>query len=316
MGDYDLTIFRHVFDNSTKQKVELNSWNELENLLRGLAKLPGYKPRKGEKFNPNSSPLISPANYEANTTRANRNVTHWSSCLIMDIDDYSNGFDAALETFKDVKFICYSSASSTKEHPKFRMVIETSRNIPADEIRHFWFSASKEYNSLADPQTKDLSRMYYTPGIYPNAYNFIVSNNKSPVLDVDALLKKYAWAKECKAISTTSGLPEEVKERVTAYRLANLRNTNIRWTCLDDCPFVNKKIVNEYRSITETGWYRCMFKMLLSLASNAMKKGYPITAPEISMLARELDLSTGGWYKDRPLEQEAEKAIAYACKSL
>ena len=39
---------------------------------------------------------------------------------------------------------------------------------------------------------------------------------------------------------------------------------------------------------------------------------YPITSSEIATLAREIDADTGCWYKNRPLEMEAQRALDYA----
>lgn len=47
-----------------------------------------------------------------------------------------------------------------------------------------------------------------------------------------------------------------------------------------------------------------------------MKKGYPISGQQIGALCRELDLQTGGWYDNRNMVTEAERAIAYACRAV
>lgn len=289
------------------------TWEEFEALLYSLSKKPGYKPKKEERFHPNASPLISPAVFNPGDLRRNANVVEWGGWAALDVDEYSSSFDTALETFKDYKFICYSSASSTKEHPKFRVVLPLTRAVNREEIRHFWFSLSKEFNSLGDEQTKDFSRMYYVPAQYPNAFNFIVSNNASPSLNVDDLLNKYGYARELTPKTFLSNLPDDVKEKIASYRKAQLHNTNFRWSGLADCPFVNQKLVANYRTLNE-GRYRPMYSFMLSVASSAMKKGYPITSAEIVALARELDWN--GRWKGRPLEAEADRAIAYACTNV
>jgi hypothetical protein len=296
--------------------MENMSWEEFESLLYSLARKPGYKPKKDERFHPDASPLISPAVFNAGDLRRNANVVCWAGWAALDVDDYTTSFDDALQTFEDYKFICYSSASSTEAHPKFRVVLPLTRNVDREEIRHFWFALSKEFNSLGDEQTKDFSRMYYVPAHYPNAYNFIVSNNDAPSLDVDVLLNKYAYAKETTAKTFMSALPDDVQAKIIEYRKAQLHNTNIRWTGINDCPFVNQKLISEYKLIVKTGWYRKMFQIMLSIASNAMRQGYPITSQEIGVLCSELDAVTGGWYKDRNMEAEADRAIAYACRSV
>ena len=309
---YSITIFKNIFDTKTSRRVNLDTWTEFENLMYNLSTKPGYKPKKDEKFNPNSSLLISPAMFQTGTTRANKNVTHWSSLAIMDVDDYPGTFEDALSVFDEHKCICYSSASSTKEKPKFRIIFPLSRDIKKEEIKHFWYALNKEFNSLGDPQTKDLSRMYYVPAQYPNAFNFIIFNRNKPELEVESLLTKYPFSTPNPNNTFLDNLPDEVRKQLLDYRKTRLTNTSIKWTGINDCPFINKKLVNEYRSITETGWYHKMYQILLSCASNAIRRGYPIDAKEIAALGRELDSSTGGWYNDRPLESEAERAICYA----
>ena len=46
------------------------------------------------------------------------------------------------------------------------------------------------------------------------------------------------------------------------------------------------------------------------------KNKYPITAQEITLLCRELDIDTGNWYKSRPMEKEADRALEYVYKNI
>jgi hypothetical protein len=89
----------------------------------------------------------------------------------------------------------------------------------------------------------------------------------------------------------------------------------VSWNSYKDCPYVNQSLVTEYFAITGTGWYRQLYVIMCSIASLAIKDGYPITSKEIADLCRQLDADTGGWYQKRPLETEAERAIAYAYSS-
>ena len=47
-----------------------------------------------------------------------------------------------------------------------------------------------------------------------------------------------------------------------------------------------------------------------------MRSQYPITPEEISKLCKEIDNDTGGWYKNRPLNLEAARAIDFSLKSI
>ena len=47
-----------------------------------------------------------------------------------------------------------------------------------------------------------------------------------------------------------------------------------------------------------------------------LKNKYPITPDEITLLCRELDTETGNWYKNRPMEKEANRALEYVYKNI
>jgi len=307
-----LTIFNSIFDNKAHRLMAFKSFMGFETLLHDLAKQPGYKPKRGEKAQ--GSPLITPAIFHKGTTRANKNVISWGGWAAIDVDQYPRGeFEKTVDTFRSHKFVCYSSASSTREHPKFRIVMPLSRHVPAAKIKHFWYALNREYSALADPQTKDLSRMYYVPAQYPGAYNFIFTHD-APVLDPYHLMSKHAYA-ENKPADLLSQLPEEIQNKMEAYRKSALQSgKKYEWTSYKDCPFVNQRLVQEYRMITSTGWYAKMYQIMTSIAVNAVRRGYPIEANQIGMIARELDSDTGGWYKGRPIELEAARAISFALK--
>ena len=170
---YSLTIFKNTYDNKTHRTMSFHSWDKFEELLYNLAT------KEGQKGGPNSSPLISPAVYIKDSTRSNRNVSSWGSWACVDVDDFrlqGNDIRSELELIcGQYKYVCYSTASSTEEFPKFRLVFPLSRSINEEEIPHFWFALNKQLKEIGDKQTKDLSRMYYVPAVYPDAYNFIFS---------------------------------------------------------------------------------------------------------------------------------------------
>jgi hypothetical protein len=190
------------------------------------------------------------------------------------------------------------------------LVFPLSNDVPADKIKHFWYALNKELNDIGDPQTKDLSRMYYIPATYAGADNFIFTN-KGDVMNPNAIMLKHDYVEKTGG-SFIDKLPPAIREQMLAHRRSVLTNTNIHWTSYHDCPFVNKKLVNEYRLISETGWYSKMYGIMLNIAGNALRKKYPITALEITTLCKEIDNETGQWYKNRAFVKEAERAIEYA----
>lgn len=310
-----LTIFKSIFDNKTHRKMEFKSFDQLESLLYQLSKIPGYKPRKDERFNPNASPLITPATFQAGSTRANANVMSWAGWAAIDVDEYPDGgFEDAIAAFRGCRHVCYSSASSKKIHPKFRVVLPLTESVSAGRIRHFWFALNREFKSLADPQTKDLSRMYYVPAQYPEAHNFIFSHKNAPILNPSELMAKHPYVEKA-STGIIDNLPEHVQRKIEEYQKSRLTNTHkYSWTSYRDCPFVKRELIMQYRTISSTGWYAISYKIMTSIASTAIRKGYPITAREIANLCIELDGDTGGWYKNRNWIVESERAISFVLK--
>jgi len=292
--------------------MEFTSLESFEKLLYDLSKQPGYKPKKGERKD--GSPLITPSSFQQGTTRANRNVTQWNGWAALDVDDYDGSFEETIEKFKKNYFICYSSASSTKEKPKFRVILPLTSSVPAEKIRHFWYALNHEFGSVGDAQTKDLSRMYYVPAQYPNAYNFIFTN-KAPLLDPVELMERHSFVNGFKS-TFEDRMPEHIREKIAEYKKDKLTNINVHWSSYRDCPFVNKQLVSEYRTITDTGWYAKMYKIMTSIAMRALRAKYPITPDQIARLCKEIDSETGGWYKNRPMTLEAARAIDYSMKNV
>lgn len=306
------TIFKSIFDNKTHRRGEFETWDEFVSCLQNLYVQPGYKPKRDEKRR--GSPLISPALYKQDSTRANVNVTSWAGWAALDIDDYASDPQSVIDLFQNNRCVIYNSASSREEHPKFRVVLALDRYLEPKEIKHFWFALNKIYNELGDPQTKDLSRMYYVPAQYPNAYSFFHINEGQPIV-VDELLSSVEYVENSfRGSSFKAGLSDEIKQKLVEYQRGRL-NRNIKWTSYKDCPFVNKKSVAEYRALT-SGWYHKMYLLLCGTAASAIKMGYDISVSEIEGIAREIDNDTGGWYTNRDLYTESDRALKWALESV
>lgn len=306
---YSLTIFKNRFDNKTHRQIKLSAWADFQNLLVSLSKVP----RVGKK----DAELISPAIYTEGTTRSNNNVEYWGKWAAIDVDDYDVKGDeiesVIISKFFKYNFVCYSTASSTVDHPKFRLVFDLSRIVEQNEIKHFWHALNTEFDEIGDRQTKDLSRMYYVPAEYSSSYNFVFCNTGCAI-DVDYLLAKHEY-KERAGKSFIDRLPPELQKAVLEHRKQSLDNTNVTWSGYRDCPFWPKKLSVEYLTINQTGWYHKMYQIMVATASNAIKKGYPITAKQIAELCKEFDNETGMWYTNRPLEKEADRAVEYAYRN-
>lgn len=297
------TLFESLFDTKTDKQISLPDFEHFEQVLYNLAK----KPRKGKK----DAELMSPAVYLPGTTRKNDNVTAWGGWCAVDVDDYQG--DISDYKVSDYYYVCYSTASSTDEQPKFRLVFPLTKSISKDKIKHFWFAINKELGEVGDIQTKDLSRMYYIPGKYKDANNFIFTN-QGPKVDPIELMNKWEYV-EPSSNTMFDKLPKKMQEAMMSHLKNNLNNTEVKWTGYRDCPFFPRKLEQEYKTISGTGWYHKMYQIMVALAGNAIQAKYPINAKEIAYLCRELDLETGNWYEKRNLDTEAERALEYVYKN-
>lgn len=306
---YSLTIFKNQFDNKTHRRLDLPTWESLVGFLHKLSTV--------EKKGKRDAELISPSLYHYGTTRANKNVYAWGCWAAVDVDDYvpeGNLKDALLDHIGMYSFVCYSTASSTSDHPKFRLVFDLSRKVDESEIRHFWFALNKQLGEIGDAQTKDLSRMYYIPANYAGANNFFYNHSGIPV-DVDALLVAHPYDDRKNSKSFLDRLPDELKEQVIAHRKNKLENISYTWTSYSDCPFWPKKLAAEYIMISGTGWYSKMYAIMVKIAGNATYRGYPISSSQIAELCKQFDSEHGNWYENRPLEVEADRALEYIYKN-
>lgn len=307
---YSVTVFKNTFDNKTHRVFDYESWEDFSKMLLNLSKKPGAKGGN------NSSPLISPALYSEHSTRANKNVVAWSSWCAIDVDDFDIVSDLS-RNIRDIcggyRFVCYSTASSTPNNPKFRIVFDLKTKLEAEKIPHFWYALNKRFESIADEQTKDLSRMYYVPAQYPDAFNFFFTNEGKPI-DPEEFMEAYPYEK-VSGDTFIDRLPPALREEVLAYR-KNKLTREVAWTNYKDCPFFPRQLAAEYMAINGTGWYSKLYQIMVAIAGNALKREYDITAKEIADMCRELDRDTGNWYDNRPLELEADRAIEYVFKNL
>ena len=313
-----LTLFDNVFDNKTQKRMDFSDFDQFEKLLYNISKEAGFKPVKGEKLpkGVKASPLISPAIYKPDTTRANDNVTEWAGWAAVDVDEHKfegNLEDELRSRYGDNHYVCYSTASSTTNHPKFRLVFPLKTPVTASKIRHFWFALNEHIGAIGDKQTKDLSRMYYVPACYPGANNFIFSNT-GDFIDPYDLMGAHAYV-EKHNVAMIDKLPPAIRDALLKERANRLTNTDIRWNSYQNCPFVSNKMVEEYSRIAGTGWYHKMYQLMVSIAASAVRQNYPITSKEIAILCRQLDQASGYWYKSRPLEKEADRALEFVMRN-
>jgi hypothetical protein len=290
-----LTIFNNIYDNKTHQRMDYDSFDEFEAVLFKLSESTKYPTKK-------DAPLISPAIYKKDATRCNDGVVAWAGWCAVDVDVEVNE-----EPWNKYYHIKYSTASSTVDLPKFRLVFPLTRYVNKEEIKHFWFALNKELGEIGDAQTKDLSRMYYIPAKYEGAHNFIYKN-KGKLLDPSILMEQHRYVVQDG--SFFDKLPPAIRQGLMDHRKNQLNNKNYTWTGYKDCPFVNQKKIEEYKRLND-GWYYALYQLMVSIAGNAIAKGYPITAKEVEYIIRDLDAECGNWYLKRPIDKEAERAIEF-----
>jgi hypothetical protein len=308
--NYELTIFKNQFDNKTHRKIKLSTWDKFVELLYGLSK------QKGKKGGRDSSPLITPAVFETDSTRSNKSTLYWGGWCAVDVDDhvFSNDIDTLKDElyakFGHYDYCVYSTASSRSDHVKFRIVFRLDEQVEHDRIKAFWFALNTSLGEIGDPQTKDLARMYYVPATYPDAYGFIFDNRSGVPLNVDELIATHPYVEKT-GNSFLDRLPPEMQKAVIAHRKNSLNNTDYTWTSYHDCPFWPRSLAAEYIQITGTGWYTKMYQIMVAIAGRAVEKGYPITSNQIAEMCKEFDRETGNWYENRPLTVEADRALEY-----
>lgn len=305
-----LTLFKNIFDNKTNKRIDAKDFDAFESVLYDLSE----KPFKDKK----DAMLMSPAVYTVDTTRKNDNVIEWAGWCAVDVDEYTPKGDLKddlVKRFAAYRFVCYSTASSKSNQPKFRLVFPLTRSVAKDEIKRFWYALQTELGDLGDRQTKDLSRMYYIPGKYAGADNFIWSHRDGNSIDPAELIFKHPMPEKQSLNNFFDRLPEAIQQEIVNYRKEKL-DANFEWSSYQDCPFWPRQLAAEYQSISKTGWYAKMYAIMVATAGNAIRRKYPITASEVSILCRQFDEDTGNWYKNRPLDKEADRALEYVYRNI
>ena len=305
-----LTLFKNIFDNKTNKRIDAKDFDAFESVLYDLSE----KPFKDKK----DAMLMSPAVYTVDTTRKNDNVIEWAGWCAVDVDEYTPKGDLKddlVKRFAAYRFVCYSTASSKSNQPKFRLVFPLTRSVAKDEIKRFWYALQTELGDLGDRQTKDLSRMYYIPGKYAGADNFIWSHRDGNSIEPAELIFKHPMPEKQSLNNFFDRLPEAIQQEIVNYRKEKL-DANFEWSSYQDCPFWPRQLAAEYQSISKTGWYAKMYAIMVATAGNAIRRKYPITASEVSILCRQFDEDTGNWYKNRPLDKEADRALEYVYRNI
>ena len=318
---YITTIFKNIFDNDASNSIEFKNWESFERFLYDLSNRSAFKPKRGERipWGKKSALLLSPANYNETNLRRNVNVLDWTWCAL-DVDDHD--FDPELdlkdqlvERIGDYYFIISSTASSKREHVKFRLIFPFKTKLPADNIPDFWFAINRQVGNVGDAQTKDMSRMFYTPGRYENAFHFFIVN-EGQFMDPFALISKHPNLKK-KPKNFMESLPKAARDLMIDFKRKQSKAVlSYTWNSYKNCPFVNKSVIKNFTTVAtidNSGRYFKLYKIMVSIAANAIHKKYPITPGQIVDLINQIDIDNGARYQGwRDMQKEAEHAITYA----
>lgn len=322
-----ITIFKNTWDTDVDKQMKFSDWGEFQNFLKGLHNL--------EQPNKNSAPLISPAYYVPQSSRKNSNVMGWGGIVAVDVDtiaypdcvDENYEYDLKkveskiLENFGEYAFCCYSTPRCTKKHLKFRIIFPLTEYVIPKDITKFWYAINSYMGGVADKQTKDFARMFYVPGKYPSSdFHFIFSNCSTKFISPQQLISKYPLVIDNSNKGIINNLPQEIKEKFAQFRESKIRNklfTDVppvfegSWK---NCKYVNQKIANEYISLNGVGRYGKLYGLMVSIAINAIRDGYPISIEELCSVVKEIDNEKDGYYttKHRRIDVEAARAIFYA----
>ena len=331
---FELTVFRNLYDNKTNKTLLFGSLTSFESFFVNCFENQSFERKEEAK-------LFSPAMYRKGDTRKNDNVQYYGRWFAMDIDSFSSS-SSDIENVNDAervirselfpkgsellnyRFFCYSTASARKDKIKFRLVFPLSSVVQKSNLRPFWFAMNIEMNKMIDRQTKDISRMFYTPGHYQDAFNFFWINDKESLMNPEKIIDKHTSIDEnfllnCQSREGTTyidRLPDAIANEVKKFRKNKLENNKIEytWSDFNNCPFVHRDALDEYRAIVynrATGRYHGLYRLMVSIASIAVKKGYPISSFELENLVREIDNSIDGYYKKRKISVEVDRALEF-----
>jgi len=317
---FELTIFNSIYDKETTKKMVFDDFDKLESFFKKCFVSYAFEEKKDAR-------LFSPAVYKSGTTRNNNSVEKFSKWFAADIDSFkfekSGTIQEQLEksfplSLGKYRYFGYSTARSSEKQPKLRFIFELSDEIQPDKITIFWHAINQILGHSIDKQTKDHARMFYQPGQYKGAFSFFFSSvPNNEIINPTKLISDYD--NEFLVTQTfKESLPNFIIEELQRLK-QNRLTKNYQWSDWRDCPFVSKEQVNKYNAIVvmgTTGRYLGLYQLMVSIASIAIKKQYPITVSEVESIARDIDNSIDGYYRKRKITNEAEHAVAFAYKSL
>jgi hypothetical protein len=163
----------------------------------------------------------SGATYKPGTTRANANVIEWSVAGAdiehVSMDEYME-MRAGL-VGAGLAVILYSTYGSTPENFRFRLAIPLTKPVPKDRYTDVWHRINEHLLiGKNDPQTKDPSRMLYTPAA-PEGVATVAEYISGLALDWEKLPEAPATARKSTNGTVTSGQAVGVSRDVLLFTI-------------------------------------------------------------------------------------------------
>ena len=117
----------------------------------------------------------------------NRKVTY-RQIISLDIDYPTEKTLESLYTWLDGKqYVIHSTHSSTKENPRYRVVVPMNRFLLADEYGALLGILHRKFDLPLDPSTLDFNRIMFLPSI-PKDAEYFYDKGDGEVMDVQTLL--------------------------------------------------------------------------------------------------------------------------------
>lgn len=277
------------------ENMEVYLWGQFVEFLKELSKF---------KFSTkNEAPLISPAVYPIGRTRKNENVES-VSFIMLDVDN-GQAFhpNRVADKFAAVPYLLYTTASATRENPRYRLCLETTRSMTPQEAKIVWRHCVGLIEGVADKACCDPSRAYWVPAQYHGATNWLNYSDGGCPIDVDEVTKPNIPFPMEQA-SAFKPLPQ---------RLMAMPIKKPNWTSAFSCPLINPQKINDYVNLPrgQGSHYAAMFGMMRSIVVRADLMGYEIDAMDIARLAEEIDGIAGGTWKTKGYDflKHAKNAI-------
>jgi putative DNA primase/helicase len=163
----------------------------------------------------------SGATYKPGTTRANANVVEWSvaggDLDHFTMDEYVELRDRLVAN--GIAFIMYSTFNSTDDDFRFRVAIPFTTPVPKAQYTDVWHRINAYlFGGRNDPQTKDASRMLYTPAA-PDGVAVTFEHGDGLALDWTTLPEAPASARTSTVGPSTSGQDVGVSRDVLLFTI-------------------------------------------------------------------------------------------------